>query len=88
MADEQSPLQFPTEFPIKVMGNANEAFETEVLRIFRKHVPDLSEGAVRSRDSAKSNYRSLTVTITAQSREQLDAIYRELSASEYVIMAL
>jgi putative lipoic acid-binding regulatory protein len=88
MTDEQSPLQFPTEFPIKVMGHANEAFEAEVLRIFRKHVPDLSEAAVRSRDSAQSNYRSLTVTITAQSREQLDAIYYDLTASELVIMAL
>jgi putative lipoic acid-binding regulatory protein len=88
MTDEQSPLQFPTAFPIKVMGNADEAFEAEVLRIFRKHVPDLGEGAIRSRDSAKANYRALTVTITAHSREQLDAIYQDLTDSEHVIMAL
>lgn len=88
MSDQQALLQFPCRFPIKVMGRNNEAFEFEVVRILRRHIPQLSEGAIQRRDSRQSNYASLTIVIEAQSREQLDAIYRELTASDQVLMAL
>ena len=85
---DQSLFEFPCEFPIKIMGKASDQFEFEVAQIIRKHVPDLGEAAIKRRESAKSNYAALTVTITATSREQLDAIYMDLTASEQVIMAL
>jgi uncharacterized protein len=85
---EESLLTFPCEFPIKVMGRSSETFETEVVGIVRKHVPDLSEGAVTRRGSGKGNYIAVTVIVTATSKEQLDNIYLELSAHEDVMMTL
>ena len=89
MTDKDDTLfEFPCEFPIKVMGKATDEFEFEVTQIIRKHVTDLGESAIKRRESAQSNYAALTVTITATSREQLDAIYIDLTASEHVLMAL
>ena len=86
--DEQSPLKFPCEFPIKAMGKATPELEMAVLEIMHRHVPDLGEGAVRTRKSRKGNYLSITVTITARSREQLDAIYMDLTACEHIVFAI
>lgn len=86
--EKDTLLEFPCAFPIKVMGRATDAFEEEVIRIFRAHVPDLNKQAVTRRHSSKENYTALTVTITATSKSQLDNIYRELTASELVLMAL
>lgn len=85
---EETVFDFPCEFPIKVMGKASDEFEIEVARIIRKHVPDLGETAIQRRESARSNFAALTITIMASSREQLDAIYLDLTSSEHVIMAL
>ena len=87
--NEQSPaLRFPCRFPIKVMGRNGDEFESAVIQILRRHLPRLAEGAIQRRDSRQGNYTSLTVVIDAQSREQLDAIYLDLTASEQVLMAL
>ncbi len=86
--NQNSPLEFPCTFPIKVMGPATEAFEALVVEIMRRHVPDLGEAAVTRRPSRAGTYLALTVTVRATSREQLDNIYRELSAAEQVLMAL
>ena len=87
MTDE-SLIDFPCDFPIKVMGANCAEFEAEVIRIIRQHVPDLGEGAVRQRPSGKGNYLSITVTIRAESKTQLDALYRELTACELAKMVL
>jgi len=87
MSDE-TLLKFPCEFPIKVLGKAGLEFQATVLSIIRKHVPDLSEGAVSTRHSENENYVSVTVTINAQNQEQLDAIYQDLSDHEDVMIAL
>jgi len=86
--DQDTLFDFPCQFPIKVMGKACEEFEHEIIKIMQVHIADFKESALTRRDSAKSNYVSLTVTITATSRKQLDAIYMDLTASELVIMAL
>ncbi len=86
--DQDSVMEFPCQFPIKVMGLAEENFDLLVVEIVRRHAPDLSEGAVKSRHSKAGKYISITVTVTAQSRQQLDNIYLELTAHEKVIMAL
>lgn len=88
MKDEETLFEFPCEFPIKIMGKASDIFEAEIAKIIRKHITDLADSAIKRRESAKSNYIALTVTITATSRAQLDAIYMDLTASEHVIMAL
>ncbi len=85
---EESLLEFPCQFPIKVMGLADRNFDLLVVELVRRHVPDLSEGSVKSRLSREGKYVSITVTVNARSREQLDNIYLELTGHERVLMAL
>lgn len=85
---EKSLLEFPCEFPIKVMGHARDDFESLVATLVRQHAPDLGEAAIRSRPSKQGKYLAVTVTVNATSREQLDAIYYALTACEHVLMAL
>lgn len=86
--DTTSLLEFPCQFPIKAMGRDDGQFEQTVLGIVRKHAPDLQATAVHTRASKGGNFLSVTVTLTATSREQLDNIYLELTACEQVLMAL
>lgn len=89
MTDEsESALQFPCEFPIKAMGLAVYDLEIIVYDIARKHAPDLTKNAIKKKESANGKYISITVTINATSRDQLDAIYQALTDHEHVIMAL
>ena len=77
-------MQFPCTFPIKAMGYADAGFGLRVVEIVRHHAPDVSEAAVQNRPSVGGKYLSVTVTIEAQSRVQLDAIYRNSpTASRY-----
>jgi putative lipoic acid-binding regulatory protein len=85
---KETVMEFPCQFPIKAMGKNSDDFEAQVVSLVRKHCPDLSEGAVVCRDSKGGKYLSVTVTVTATSREQLDNIYYELTACEQVLMAL
>jgi len=84
----ESPLSFPCQYPIKVLGYWADDFDALVLQIVRRHVPNLGEGAVRSRVSRGGRYVSVTVTIEARSRNQLDAIYRDLTGERRVVMTL
>ncbi len=84
---DDSLFNFPCDFPIKAMGHASEHFDAVVVAIIRRHAPDLAEGAVSTRASAGGKYLSVTVTITAVSRAQLDAIYNDLVACDQVLMA-
>jgi hypothetical protein len=86
--ERESILEFPCDFPIKVMGEAIADFDNLVAEIVLRHVADLREGALRSRASSGGKYVSITVTIQAESQEQLDNLYRELSAHERVLMVL
>lgn len=88
IADRDSLLEFPCEFPIKAFGAADDDFDALVVSLVRRHVPDLGEANVYSRLSNGGRYMSVTVTINATSREQLDAIYRELTDEARVVMAL
>ena len=87
-SEQDTIMEFPCRFPIKVMGKAMEDFDSLVVGIIRNHVDDLTEGAVTTRASKAGNYLSVTVVIEANSKQQLDNIYMELSAHEKVIMAL
>ena len=85
---EQDVFSFPCPFPIKIIGKDELGFKTQVTNIVRSHAPDLDEGAVTYKTSGKGKYISITITINATSREQLDAIYRELTVCGEVLMAL
>ncbi|MFQ5486813.1 MAG: YbeD family protein [Gammaproteobacteria bacterium] len=86
--DQDTLLEFPCDFPIKVIGRAAPDFDTVVFALVRSHAPELGEGAVKSRASGRGNYQAATVTVRASSKAQLDAIYRELTACERILMVL
>lgn len=88
MPTNDSLLEFPCQFPIKIMGLAGQDFDALVLEIVRRHVTCLDDSAVRVRPSREGKYRALTVTIEAHSQAHLDAIYMELSAHERILMVL
>ncbi len=77
---EESLLEFPCEFPLKVMGANTAEFEAAIVMISRQHIPDLGEAAIQSRPSKAGNYVSITITFTATSRPQIDNLYRALNA--------
>ena len=88
MTERKTLLEFPCEFTVKVFGQAGAEFEGEVMKIMNEHVPKLGEGAVKSNTSKGAKYLSMSITFTAESQQQLDAIYQALSASPHVVMAL
>jgi len=86
--DNKPAMEFPCEFPIKAMGLASETLHMTVLEIVQRHAPEAGEHALKSRPSSNGKYISVTVTINAESRTQLDAIYLDLTDCEQVLMAL
>ena len=87
MSDE-SPLEFPCVFPIKIMGRNSPEFKQRALALVEKHTGEIAASAVQSAVSRNARFVSVTVVINAGSQQQLDDIYRDLSADEEVLMAL
>jgi putative lipoic acid-binding regulatory protein len=83
-----SLFEFPCAFPIKVMGRTRDGFAQAIVAVVRKHAPDFDPATLEMRASTAGNYLSLTCTINATSREQLDDLYRELSSHPMVAMVL
>jgi hypothetical protein len=81
-------FEFPCEFPVKVMGRATDEFRRHAREIVERHVGALSEEQVMERLSRDENFLALTFTFRASSREQLDALYRELTAAEDILIVL
>jgi putative lipoic acid-binding regulatory protein len=88
MHNEDSLLEFPCRFPIKAMGRSDSGFEARALAIVRRHVPGFDTAGMRAVASRKGNYLSVTFTIEASSREQLDNLYRELTACQELLVVL
>jgi putative lipoic acid-binding regulatory protein len=81
-------FQFPCEFPLKVMGRRSDDFRSIVLGIVQKHAGAIDAAKIEERPSKDGTYLSITCTFKAQSREQLDALYRELTSCERVLIVL
>ncbi len=93
MENAETLLTFPTAFPIKAMGRmkhdaSDESFAQVVLAVVLKHAPDFDAATVEMRPSKNGNFISVTATINAQSKAQIDAIYLELTGNPLVLMAL
>ncbi len=84
----ESALAFPCEFPIKVMGRTQPGFAQAMVDVVKRHAPDYDPTTLEMRPSREGKYLSLTFTIHATSREQLDALYRELCDQPMVAMVL
>jgi putative lipoic acid-binding regulatory protein len=86
---ENEPLlQFPCSFPIKTMGRDQPGFRDNVVAIVEKHAGSVDEDSIRSSPSRNGNFVSITITIQAQSQDQLDSIYQELTAHDDVLFSL
>lgn len=81
-------IEYPCDFPIKIMGANVDGFAQEILDTVLRHAPDFDPAAMQMRTSAKGNYLSLTCTFRAHSQAQVDALYRELTAHPLVKVVL
>ena len=85
---DDSLLEFPCDFPIKIVGRTTEGFEEFVLTIVQRHAGRGTKVAVKSRLSRDENYVAVTCAFRAETRAQVDALYAELSGHERVLMVL
>ncbi len=81
-------LEFPCDFPLKIMGKADDALAQVVLDIVLTHAPDFDAASMEMRASSGGNYVSLTCTVVARSKPQLDALYTDLSGHPMVKVVL
>lgn len=94
MSEEETLLTFPTDFPIKIMGerrlspNGGDDFAQAMVELVLRHAPDFRAETVEMRASKSGNYLSVTCVVRATSKAQLDALYREITAHPWVKMAL
>lgn len=88
MADQDTLIEYPSAFPIKIMGRAEDTLAQVVLEIVTRHDPGFDGATMEMRASSGGKYLSLTCTITATSRTQLDALYLELTGHPLVKVVL
>ncbi len=86
--DSVSQVFFPCNYLLKIIGIANDEFETCVIPILNKHIPNLAEGAITYNKSRSDKYVALTISFYADTKEQVDELYRELTSKPQVLMAL
>jgi putative lipoic acid-binding regulatory protein len=83
-----SLIEYPSEFPIKIMGIMQDAFAQTMMEVVTQYDPTFHAGKMEMRPSTQGKYLSVTVTVTATSREQLDNLYRALSSHPMVKVVL
>ena len=83
-----SPLQFPTDYPIKVVGRSARDFRSRIDAVVRRHSPDLPAARISERGSGAGNFISITYTLVAESREQVSARVGDLVATEGVLLVI
>ena len=89
MAQEPpSLIEYPCDFPIKIMGKTQAGFAQTILGIVQAHAPDFDGSTMEMKSSKGGKYLSVTCTIRATSREQLDALYQQLCDHPMVVMVL
>ncbi|QRM18551.1 DUF493 family protein [Dechloromonas sp. TW-R-39-2] len=81
-------LEFPCDFPLKIMGKAEETLTQVVVEIVTRHAPDFDSATMEMRASSGGNYLSLTCTVIATSKPQLDALYTDLSGHPLIKVVL
>ena len=88
MTTESSLIEYPCDFPIKIMGRTEPGFAQAIVELVKRHAPEFDSGNVEMRLSKKNRYLSITCTIRATSRAQLDELYQELCDHPGVLMVL
>jgi len=89
MTEGTSLLEFPCDFPIKIMGETRDGFADAVLAVVLHHVPDFDATTMEiAFQQGRAAYLSLTCTVRATSQQQLDDLYRDITSHPMVVMAL
>ena len=90
MTDEQEPprIEFPCDYPIKVLGNNVEEFPIVVLELFERHAPGFDRESITVKTSGKATFTSMTITITATGPDQLSVLHEDLKATGLVKMVI
>lgn len=88
MADQETLIEFPCDFPIKVMGETHVDFTETIIAVVRTHSPDFDARNIETRGSSGGRYTSLTCTVHVTSKIQLDDLYRALTAHPMVSVVL
>ncbi len=89
MTEQQAPqIEFPCDYPIKVMGEAHAELHQHVLQVMERHAPGFDHRKITVRDSSKGKWQSITLVITATGKPQLEAIFADLKTSRRVKMVL
>ena len=86
--NDETLLKFPCDFPIKMMGRDSQDFRDTARSLVETHTGPLDDETIKSAKSRNGNFVSITITVQAQSQQQLDDIYRDVSSHEAVLMAL
>ena len=85
---ESAKIEFPCDYPIKVMGDAGDALYQHVMVVMERHAPGFSDNKITIKDSSKGRFQSITVVITATGQPQLEAIFADLKTHSAVKMVL
>jgi len=88
LGEDQSPLQFPTDYPIKVVGRSDPAFRPRIDQLVLEHTPDLTTDRISERASGAGNFVSITYTIVARDRDHVTRLVEALAATQGVLMVI
>jgi putative lipoic acid-binding regulatory protein len=89
VSDEKKPeIEFPCKYPIKVLGEAHPDLNQHVIDVINRHAPTITESDLSAKNSSKGKWQSITVTIIATGKPQLDDIFADLKTSSRVKMVL
>ncbi len=86
--EEPPKIEFPCEYPVKVLGRSSDTFEAVILEVFERHAPGFDQATVSIKASSKGTFTSMTITITATGAEQLQALHEELMGTGLVQMVI
>ena len=86
--DRPTLIEFPSDFPLKIMGLAVEGFAQEIAELVVRHAPEFDAASIEMRPSKTGKYLSLTCTVRATSQAQLDGLYMALTAHPMVKVVL
>ena len=88
--EEQDPpkIEFPCDYPIKVLGRSSDAFQDVIVEVFERHAPGFDQETILVKASSKGTFTSLTITITATGPDQLEALHQDLLATGHVQMVI
>ncbi len=88
MQDKKPKIEFPCQYPIKIIGKSTDNFDLMIIEAINPHLPSRFEGTLETRHSEQGNYTAITIEITATGEQQLKDIFTALKKIESVIMVL